>query len=153
MKIAVTSGYFDPVHSGHIECFNLAKQIVGQDGILVVIVNNDEQAVLKKGKSFMTCAERIKIISALKDVDLVIKSIDKDKTVCKTIQFIYDTYQENSLSNGEKYEYIFAKGGDAFSSSVPEKKICDELKITIIDNLGKKIQSSSVLTGIKEIGK
>ena len=85
VKIVCVSGYFDPIHVGHIEYFKKSKQIGDK---LMVIVNNDDQAVLKKGKPFMKCDERIKIISELKCVDYVVKSIDDDRTVCKTLETV-----------------------------------------------------------------
>ena len=78
MKIVVSSGYFDPLHIGHLECLELAKQLGDK---LIVIVNSDLQAKLKKGESFMKQEDRMKIISALKCVDEVFLSIDKDSIV------------------------------------------------------------------------
>ena len=75
MKIVVASGYFDPLHIGHIEYLELAKKIGDK---LIVIVNNDLQAKLKKGKSFMIEGDRMKIISSLKCVDETFLSIDSD---------------------------------------------------------------------------
>ena len=56
--ISCVSGYFDPIHVGHIEYFKNSKNIADK---LMVIVNNDEQAILKKGKAFMPADERIKL--------------------------------------------------------------------------------------------
>ena len=134
MKIVVTSGYFDPLHVGHLECLELAKQLGDK---LIVIVNSDLQAKLKKGESFMKEEDRMKIISALKCVDEVFLSIDKDKSQCESLRYLNPT--------------IFAKGGDRTSGEIPEAKVCKELNIQIIDGLGAKIRSSSKLTGIKEI--
>ena len=134
MKIVVTSGYFDPLHIGHIECLELARQLGDK---LIVIINNDLQTKLKKGKSFMNEKDRMKIISALRCVDEVFLSIDKDKTQCESLKYLKPN--------------IFAKGGDRTSCEIPESKICKELGIKIIDGLGKKIRSSSELTGMKEI--
>jgi len=139
MKIIIASGYFDPIHVGHIEYLELAKALGDK---LIVILNNDNQCILKKGKYFMNYKERKKILESIKFVDEVFESIDHDQGVCKSIKAIADKY------NGE--EIIFAKGGDRFSSEVPEAKICKEEGIKIIDGLGKKIQSSSNLTGIKK---
>ena len=61
-KIIITSGYFDPIHAGHIECLELAKKLGDR---LIVILNNDKQAVLKKGKAFMPQDERRKILEAV----------------------------------------------------------------------------------------
>ena len=132
--IVATSGYFDPLHVGHIECLELARKLGDK---LIVIINNDLQAKLKKGKSFMNENDRMKIVSALKCVDHVFLSIDKDKTQCESLRYLKPD--------------IFAKGGDRTSDEIPEAKVCKEFNIKIIDGLGKKIRSSSNLTGIKEI--
>jgi len=130
MSIACVSGYFDPIHIGHIEYFKLAKQ--GADK-LMVIVNNDEQAILKKGRAFMPADERIKIIQELKCVDFVVKSVDIDRTVCKTLE---------TVSPRPTY---FCNGGDQNNNSIPEAEICNQLGIELVDGLGNKIQSSSWL--------
>jgi len=67
-KVVVTSGYFDPLHVGHIECLEKAKQLGDK---LIVIVNNDHQATLKKGKPFMSEKDRCLIVSKLNMVDEV----------------------------------------------------------------------------------
>jgi len=130
MKIVCVSGYFDPLHIGHIEYFKKSKKIGDK---LMVIVNNDFQAKLKKGKSFMPCDERIQIIKELKCVDIVVKSIDKDRTVCKTLKTI------------EPKPYYFCNGGDQNNNTIPETKICIERNIKLKDGFGDKIQSSSWL--------
>ena len=130
MSIACVSGYFDPIHIGHIEYFKLSKNVADK---LMVIVNNDEQACLKKGKAFMPVDERIKIIQELKCVDYVVKSIDLDRTVCKTLEFT------------EPRPTYFCNGGDQNNNSIPEAKICNDLGIILLDGFGQKIQSSSWL--------
>jgi len=131
-KIVAVSGYFDPIHVGHIEYFELAKEL---GDCLIVIVNTDEQAKLKKGKSFMSESDRVKIVSSLRCVDEVFLSIDDDMSVCKSLQHIKPN--------------IFANGGDRVIEEIPESKTCRDLGIDIVDCLGKKIRSSSGLTGIK----
>lgn len=130
MSIACVSGYFDPIHIGHIEYFKTSKKIATK---LMVIVNNDEQATLKKGRPFMPVDERIKIIQELKCVDYVIKSIDLDRTVCKT------------LAEATPRPTYFCNGGDQDNNSIPEAKICNEIGIELRDGFGEKIQSSSWL--------
>lgn len=142
-RVIITSGYFDPLHVGHLECLQLSKKLCGNDGKLIVILNNDYQCELKKGKAFMPQEEKEKILRELRSVDEIFISIDKDKSVCESIKAIAKSH--------EGVELIFTKGGDRFSHEIPEAKICNEFNIKIIDNLGKKIQSSSGLTGIKEI--
>ncbi|MAR84697.1 MAG: cytidyltransferase [Cytophagia bacterium] len=134
MKIVATSGYFDPLHVGHLECLELAKELGDK---LIVIVNSDYQARLKKGKPFMKEDDRLKIVAALKCVDEVFLSIDKDKSQCESLKKIKP--------------HIFAKGGDRTSDEIPESKVCKQYNIQIIDGLGAKIRSSSDMTGLKEI--
>jgi cytidyltransferase-like protein len=124
------SGYFDPIHVGHIEYFKNSKKLGNK---LIVIVNNDEQAILKKGKPFMPADERIKIIEELKCVDKVVKSVDKDRPVSKTLEII------------EPKPELFCNGGDQFNNIIPEASICQERGIRLADGLGDKIQSSSWL--------
>ena len=133
VKIAV-SGYFDPIHVGHLEYLKMAKSL---GDTLVVIVNNNHQCVLKKGKFFMDENDRLEIVKAIKYVDEVVLSVDKDKTVCKSLELIRPN--------------IFANGGDRSTDEVPETSVCKKYKIEMVDGLGEKIRSSSSLTGIKEI--
>jgi len=128
--IACVSGYFDPIHAGHIEYFKKSKSIADK---LLVIVNNDEQAVLKKGKAFMPVDERIRIIEELRCVDYVAKSEDTDRTVCKT------------LANISLPITYFCNGGDQNNHTIPEAEICEKLGIELRDGFGEKIQSSSWL--------
>ena len=134
MKVVATSGYFDPLHVGHLECLEMASELGDK---LIVIVNSDLQSKLKKGESFMKEEDRMKIVSALKCVDEVFLSIDKDKSQCESLRHINPD--------------IFAKGGDRTSREIPESKVCKELGINIVDGLGEKIRSSSDFTGLKEI--
>jgi len=134
-KAIIVSGYFNPLHKGHIELFHNAKQF-GE--YLIIIVNNDYQRVLKGSKEFMPENERLLIINELHVTDTAILSIDEDRTVCKTLQKIHNDY-------ADKFHLSFANGGDQSVDIIPEKKICDELGIKLIDGLGDKIQSSSWL--------
>ena len=132
MIVVAVSGYFDPIHVGHLEFLKLAKQLGDK---LVVIINNDFQARIKKGKSFMNENDRVEIVASLKCVDEVFLSIDRDSSVCKSLEFI----QPN----------IFANGGDRKLEEIPETKIMKKYGIKMVDGLGGKIRSSSDLTGIK----
>lgn len=134
MKVVAISGYFDPIHVGHLEYINMAKKLGDK---LVVIVNNNYQCELKKSKPFMDEKDRVTIVSNLKNVDEVFLSIDKDKTVCASLEKIKPD--------------IFANGGDRKNYEIPESVICKKYDIKIIDGLGEKIRSSSDLTGLKEI--
>ena len=133
IRVAV-SGYFDPIHVGHLEYLKMAKELGDS---LVVIVNNNHQCELKKGKPFMDQNDRLEIVKALRFVDEVFLSIDKDRTVCKSLEAVRPN--------------IFANGGDRATSEVPETPICKKYNIKMVDGLGDKIRSSSNLTGLKEI--
>jgi rfaE bifunctional protein nucleotidyltransferase chain/domain len=127
MKVCA-SGYFNPLHVGHLEYLEKAKAL---GDWLIVIVNSDKQVLLKGSKPFMNQADRVEIIKALECVDQVVLSIDEDKTVCKTLR---------NLSPD-----IFAKGGDRTVDNIPEKAVCEELGIKMVFGLGDKIRSSSEL--------
>lgn len=99
----------------------------------MVIVNNDLQAEQKKGKAFMPLKERIKIIEELRCVDFVVGSIDKDRTVCKTLESI------------EPKPDYFCNGGDQNNNTIPETDVCLQRGIELRDGFGEKIQSSSWL--------
>ena len=134
-KAIIVSGYFNPLHKGHIEYFKNARKL---GDLLFVIVNNDFQRNLKGSKEFMLEEERMLIINELRIVDYAFLSIDKDSTVCKSIEEIYKKYHKSTILS-------FANGGDQTNSSIPELEICNHLGIKLIDGLGDKIQSSSWL--------
>ena len=134
-KAIIVSGYFNPIHKGHIAYFNNAKALCD---VLFVIVNSDLQRGLKGTKEFQKEAERLFIVQNIKAVDTAIISIDEDRTVCKSIRFLYENYKEI-------YDFGFANGGDQNNNSIPEVPVCQELGIQLIDGLGDKIQSSSWL--------
>ena len=129
--IVAVSGYFDPLHVGHLEYFQLAKQLGDK---LYVIVNNDFQAILKKQTSFMNENDRLEIIKSLSIVDNALLSIDQDKSVSKTLEKIKPD--------------IFGNGGDQIKGSILEEETCIKNNIKIVDQLGKKIRSSSEITGL-----
>ena len=134
-KAIIVSGYFNPLHKGHLEYINTAKSLADA---LFVIVNNDYQRALKGSKEFQDENERVLIVSNLKAVDQAVLSIDQDRTVCATITQIAKNY-------GADFDLAFANGGDQDNQSIPEAPICDALGVTLIDGLGDKIQSSSWL--------
>lgn len=134
-KAIIVSGYFNPIHKGHIEYFNNAKKLADE---LFVIVNSDYQRSLKGSKKFQEEDERMFIVSNIKAVDKVILSIDKDRTVCKTLKHIFKNYET-------EYVLVFANGGDQKNSTIPERSICEKVGIKLVDGLGDKVQSSSWL--------
>ena len=98
---------------------------------LVVIVNNDRQAALKKGSSFMPAAERVKLVRSIECVDAAIESVDEDRTCCKTVRLLVPD--------------AFTNGGDQNNDTIPEAPICRDIGCELVDGLGLKVQSSSWL--------
>ena len=134
-KAIIVSGYFNPIHKGHLEYFQNAKKLAD---VLFVIVNSDNQRALKQSKEFQLEQERVLIVSSLRMVDTAILSIDTDRTVCATIASIAKDY-------GQEYDLAFANGGDQNNNTIPERPICEKMGIALLDGLGDKIQSSSWL--------
>ena len=131
LTTVAVSGYFDPIHVGHLEFLQLAKKL-GDN--LIVIINNNLQAELKKGSTFMDEKDRMEIVAALRCVDEVFLSIDTDKSVCKSLEHIKPD--------------IFANGGDRSLDEIPETAVMKKYNIKMVDGLGSKIRSSSDLTGL-----
>lgn len=138
-KVVAVSGYFNPLHIGHLEMIEEARKL---GDYLVVIVNNDYQVGLKGSVPFMSQDDRVSIISALKWVDEVFLSIDKNKSVCESLAKVKPD--------------IFAQGGDRHEGNIPEADICRNFGIKMVDGLGQKIRSSSTLikkAAKKKLGK
>ena len=131
MRTVAISGYFDPLHVGHLEYIELAADLGDH---LTVIVNNDLQCELKKGKSFMPENDRVRIVQALSVVDTTFLSVDLDSSVCESLSIIRPN--------------IFANGGDRKLGEIPETKVMEKYDIMMVDGLGNKIRSSSELTGL-----
>ena len=140
-KIIIVSGYFNPIHPGHINLFKVAKRLGDK---LIIILNNDYQVKIKNSVLFMNQSERKKVVESIKYVDCVVISIDKDMTVCKTLQSLY-----NRFSKSRRNSLTFANGGDRRKGTIPEDKICKKLNIKMVYNIGGgKSQSSSWLIGL-----
>ena len=134
-KAVIVSGYFNPLHKGHLELFEKAKASGDE---LWVIVNSDLQRALKGSKAFMEEDERLIIVRAIRIVDKVLISIDSDTTQCATLANLAQMHSSD-------YELYFANGGDQNNDSIPEVSVCKEKGIGLIEGLGDKIQSSSWL--------
>jgi cytidyltransferase-like protein len=134
-RLIVVSGYFNPLHKGHLELFKRAKDL---GDYLFVIVNSDLQRELKGSKEFMKEDERLEIVQNIKSVNQSMISIDKDRTQTETLKFLFEKYSKT-------YKLTFANGGDQNNDTIPEKEIYEELGIKLVDGLGGKIQSSSSL--------
>lgn len=130
MNIVIASGYFDPLHIGHVEYLQKAKALGDR---LIVLVNTDYAAFKKKGYFFMKQEDRLIIIRSLKCVDEAYLALDDDGTVWKSLELFKPD--------------IFAKGGDRTMENLPEQElsVCKKYGIKVVTGLGNKIESSSEL--------
>lgn len=133
MKIVIVSGYFNPLHGGHLDMIEAAAAMGDK---LIVIVNNDKQQLLKKGKIILDENNRLRLMRALKGVDQVVLSIDEDLPVIKTLAMIAGQYPGDEL--------VFANGGDRNSTAViPETEVCEKYNIEMRFDAGEGKPDSS----------
>ncbi len=129
------SGGFDPVHIGHVRMFEEARKLGTK---LVVILNNDNWLMKKKGFVFMPESERAEVIRGFRAVDDVFITVHgenpDDMSVCTELRLVRPN--------------LFANGGDRTKDNIPEISVCDEIGAEMIFGIGKggKVQSSSWLT-------
>jgi cytidyltransferase-like protein len=135
MKRVILSGYFNPLHGGHLDMIEAGKKM-GE--YLIVIVNNNVQQIQKKGKVILDQDNRVRLISALRDVDETILSIDQDPTQIMTLEMIASKYPNDDL--------IFGNGGDRDSEkAIPEGDVCHKHNIKLVFGVGgtEKADSST----------
>ncbi|GMQ95539.1 MAG: hypothetical protein BMS9Abin13_658 [Patescibacteria group bacterium] len=131
-KLVMVSGGFDPVHVGHLRMFEEAKKLGDQ---LLVVINSDEWLVRKKGRVFMMQEDRMEIIKGFGCVnDVHILESERDDVGEAIAQF---------------KPHVFANGGDRKDEAdIPEARVCKELGIEMVFNVGgEKLRSSSSLLG------
>lgn len=76
-RVGYTTGVYDMFHIGHLNIIQNAKK---QCEYLIVGVSTDELVMKEKHKKpVIPFAERVAIISALRDVDKVVPQINKNK--------------------------------------------------------------------------
>jgi D-beta-D-heptose 7-phosphate kinase/D-beta-D-heptose 1-phosphate adenosyltransferase len=133
------SGAFDPIHVGHIAYIREAAKLGDR---LVVILNNDNFLLRKKGFVFRSFEDRKEILESIKGVDEVIASVDDDQTVCKTLELVKPD--------------IFAKGGYRTGPrNIPEVETCRSIGCKVVTDVGGgKVRSDKELDSkIKEFDK
>jgi len=111
-KIIVTSGGFDPIHSGHVKLMNSAKTY---GDYLIVGVNSNAWLERKKGKSFMPFNERAAVVANMKAVDEVMAFNDDDGSACDLLEKVKKMYP--------MFDITFANGGDRTAVNIPEMKV------------------------------
>lgn len=133
MKIVIVSGFFNPLHGGHLDMIEAAAELGDK---LIVVVNNDVQQVIKKDKVILTEQNRARLIGALKHVDEVIIAIDQDPPVIETLEMIARKYPNDQL--------IFANGGDRDSeAAIPEGEVCHKYNIELVFGVGGNEKADS----------
>lgn len=126
MKVVIVSGFFNPLHGGHLDMIEAAAKLGDR---LIVIVNNDKQQVEKKGKVILVETSRARLLRALRVVDEVFIAIDDDMTVIQSLDFLASQYPDDEL--------IFANGGDRDSEKVvPETEVCEKNNIEMLFGVG-----------------
>jgi glycerol-3-phosphate cytidylyltransferase/D-beta-D-heptose 7-phosphate kinase/D-beta-D-heptose 1-phosphate adenosyltransferase len=128
MKRVIVSGFFNPLHGGHLDMIEAAAKM---GDWLIVVVNNDVQQVIKKDKIILSEDNRARLMRALRDVDEVIIAVDQDPPVTKTLEMIYNKYPGD--------EIIFCNGGDRVDPDAipgPEAAKCEELGIKMVFGVG-----------------
>jgi cytidyltransferase-like protein len=124
--VVAVSGYFDPLHAGHVAMFSAAAELGTR---LLVIVNNEAQQIAKKGRVIQSCADRMLIVRHLRMVDEVHESIDRDATVRQTLRQLRGRHPDA--------RFIFANGGDRSDvDACSERPVCDELGIECMGGIG-----------------
>lgn len=130
------SGYFNPLHEGHVRMIKDAKS---RCDYLVVIINNDTQQLLKKGKIIMTEDARCEVVAALRDVDEVFLSIDEDSSVCESLRTV-------------KPDRFFNGGDRHHATNVPEAAVCEALNCEMVSGVGgtdKHTSSSEIISRMR----
>tara|TARA_B100000900_G_C20541596_1_gene700717 strand:- start:92 stop:871 length:780 start_codon:yes stop_codon:yes gene_type:complete len=139
MKISIVSGGFDPIHSGHIDCFKSAKEI---SDYLIVALNSDEWLVNKKKKVFMPFDERKNILINMKYVDEVLGfEDDQHGSSINALEIIKEKYPNDDL--------VFCNGGDRNKNNIPEMIVKNiDFKFGV-GGIGKRNSSSWLLKNWK----
>lgn len=130
----IVSGYFSPLHCGHLD---MIEEAAAHSDHLIVIVNNNAQQIMKKGKLIIDEQDRLRIVNALGAVDEAMIAVDEDRTVSASLAVIAEQHPD--------YELKFANGGDRQPDFVPEKGVCDKYGIEMVFAMGgnEKRDSSS----------
>lgn len=137
MKLVIVSGFFNPLHGGHLDMIEAAAKLGDR---LLVIVNNDAQQMIKKGKIILPQENRYRLMTALRGVDEVMLSLDQDPSVTETLRIIAQTHPYDKLT--------FANGGDRVDPDAipgPEAGLCREMGIEMVFGVGgaEKADSST----------
>lgn len=152
-KIIVISGYFNPLHVGHLDYIEQAKELGDR---LLVIVNNDDQVKIKGSIPFMNESDRMRIIKSIGCVDDVVLSSDVDASVLKTLKCIHEMYSlQRGWIGNRNFEVVFANGGDRQEGNTPEEEFCREVGIETVYGVGggKRESSSKLIDNVTHVAR
>ncbi|MGI9622114.1 MAG: adenylyltransferase/cytidyltransferase family protein [Acidimicrobiales bacterium] len=140
--LVIISGYFSPLHAGHLDMIEAGDEM---GDVLAVIVNNNAQQTLKKGKVIIDQADRLRVVQALRAVDDALIAVDDDATVSASLEVLARRYPDHRL--------IFGNGGDRTSDAVvPESAVCETHNIEMIFDLGGATKHDSSSRINQELG-
>jgi cytidyltransferase-like protein len=133
-RISIVSGYFNPIHIGHLQMIKAARELAPH---LVVIVNNDRQQLLKKGRILMTEEDRHAIVAELRCVDEAFVAVDDDATVVASLRALRERYPDAAL--------LFCNGGDRSPAgdAAPEAGLADEIGLEMVYGVGGEDKADS----------
>jgi glycerol-3-phosphate cytidylyltransferase/D-beta-D-heptose 7-phosphate kinase/D-beta-D-heptose 1-phosphate adenosyltransferase len=100
-RASIVSGYFGPLHAGHLDLFEAAR---ARTGHLIVIVNNDQQQVLKKGRMIQPAEVRHRLVAALRCVDASYIAVEDGPAMDGSLDLVRADYPDAELE--------FCNGGD-----------------------------------------
>jgi cytidyltransferase-like protein len=141
-RASIVSGYFNPLHVGHLRMMEAARALTGH---LIVIVNNDAQQMLKKGRIILPLDDRLEIVRALRVTDECFPAIDDDATVRQTLRAVREKYPHTAL--------VFANGGDRSSAArIAEADVCEELGVELRFGVGGEEKADSSTRIIAALG-
>jgi len=136
-RASIVSGYFSPLHQGHLDVFEDAKS---RTGYLIVVINNDRQQILKKGRVIQTDVARARIVAALRIVDATYVAVEDGSGIDGSFDMIRKDYPDTEL--------LFCNGGDRKNAGVipaEELAAAERNRITMLYGVGgfEKADSSS----------
>jgi cytidyltransferase-like protein len=148
MRIVVVSGYFNPLHTGHLDYLEAARKLGNR---LIVIVNNDHQVQGKGSVPFMKFRDRLRIGAALSCVDTAVESVDVDPSVVQTLKRLYESHSVDYFFES----MTFANGGDRHAGNSPEEQYCNGVGIHLSYDVGggKTNSSSTIISSATQANK
>jgi glycerol-3-phosphate cytidylyltransferase/D-beta-D-heptose 7-phosphate kinase/D-beta-D-heptose 1-phosphate adenosyltransferase len=137
-RASIVSGYFGPLHDGHLDLFEAAR---ARTGHLIVIVNSDQQQVLKKGRLIQAAEIRHRIVAALRVVDASYIAVDEGPGMDRSFDLVRADYPDTELE--------FCNGGDRSpdADTLPAEEVASAQRnrITLVYGVGgtEKADSST----------